>query len=164
MSPILRRERVSWSLLITAAIALVGCGPGTEGASPPIAASPVASPAANPDTRQPHGGDGHSHHGGQVVEVGPYHLELVMVQEEKGAHVDLFLLQAGDDHTPIPTATVTAQIQDPNGNERELPLPYDAAGKHYAATLPDAPSGNYQVRIRAQMGDDAPTARFSVDF
>lgn len=106
---------------------------------------------------------GQPQQGGQVVEVGPYHLELIMIQEEKGAHVDLFL-QTGDDHTPIPTATVTAQIQDPNGNERELQLPYDAAGEHYAATLPDAPEGNYQVRIRAQVGDDAPTARFSVDF
>lgn len=163
-------KRLPGMVLAVGAIAIAGC---SGSPSPPSASSPQGSPAATPtatSTATPTAtaaatpaDHSQSQQGGQVVEVGPYHLELVMIQEEGGAHVDLFL-QTGDDHTPIPTATVTAQIQDPAGNERTLPLPYDAAGQHYAGTLPDTPSGNYQIRILAKVGDDAPTARFSVDF
>jgi hypothetical protein len=98
--------------------------------------------------------------GGQVVESGPYHLEFVPLKEDKGTHLD-FYLQKGDNHEPIPNAKVTAQVQLPDGTQKTLDLPYDAAGKHYAALLPVKAAGQYQVKITSDIGGEKVDGRFS---
>lgn len=98
--------------------------------------------------------------GGQVVESGSYHLEFLPVKEDKGTHLD-FYLQKGDNHEAIPNAKVTAQIQLPDGTQKSLELPYDAAGKHYAALLPATAVGQYQVKITSDIDGKKVDGRFS---
>jgi hypothetical protein len=98
--------------------------------------------------------------GGQVVESGPYHLEFVPVKEDKGTHLD-FYLQTGDNHEAIPNAKVTAQIQLPDGTQKTVDLPYDAAGKHYAALVPATAVGQYQVKITSDIDGEKVDGRFS---
>ena len=62
--------------------------------------------------------------GGQVVEVGKYHLELVALPEATGTHLDFYLL-TGDNHQAVADAKVTAQIEVPNGEQQTLDLIYD---------------------------------------
>jgi len=104
--------------------------------------------------------DSKSRKGGQVVESGAYHLELVPEKEDKGTHLD-FYLQRGDNHEAIPNAKVTAQVQMPDGTQKTLPLKYDAEGKHYAALLPGNASGQYQVRVTADIKGEKVNGRFS---
>ncbi len=98
--------------------------------------------------------------GGQVVESGPYHLELVTETEAEGTHLDLYL-QKGDNHEAIPNAKVTAQVQLPDGTQKTLPLSYDAKGRHYTALLPGKVAGQHQVKISSDVGGDKADARFS---
>jgi nitrogen fixation protein FixH len=98
--------------------------------------------------------------GGQVVESGKYHLQFVPEKEDKGTHLDFYLLK-DDNHQPIPDAKVTAQIQMPNGNQKTLNLTYDPAGKHYTALLPENATGQYQVRIISDVNGDKVNGRFN---
>lgn len=98
--------------------------------------------------------------GGQVVESGPYHLELVPGKEDNGTHLDLFL-QKGDNHEAISNAKVTAQVQLPDGTQKSLPLTYDASGKHYTAMLPGKAAGQYQVKITSDINGEKVDGRFS---
>ncbi|MEO8893473.1 MAG: hypothetical protein ABI417_18450 [Coleofasciculaceae cyanobacterium] len=98
--------------------------------------------------------------GGQVVESGKYHLEFVPEKEANGTHLD-FYLQKGDNHEAIPDAKVTAQIQLPDGTQKTLPLTYDASGKHYAALLSEKASGQYQVKMIAEINGEKVDGRFN---
>lgn len=144
----------------TLLFSLASCTPSP---SPTPPSSPPAIPSANPAASSPpspapsaHGGQG-----GQVIESGPYHLELVTLKESGGVHLD-FYLQTGDDHTPIANATVVAQIQGPSGAPTQLPLRYDASGKHYAALLAPAPAGNYRLVILSDIKGEKVNARFNL--
>ena len=121
---------------------------------PSTAASPVASPAQSASS-QNHGGQG-----GQVIESGPYHLELVTGKETSGTHLDLFL-QKGDNHEAIPNAKVTAQVQLPDGTQQSLDMKYDAGNKHYTAILPSAAAGKYKVAILSDINGEKVNARYS---
>ncbi|HEY9884339.1 MAG TPA: hypothetical protein V6C98_12090, partial [Thermosynechococcaceae cyanobacterium] len=62
----------------------------TNSASSPAASAPtktqpssVVSPAAKAESGEKHGGQG-----GQVIESGLYHLELVTAKESTGTHID----------------------------------------------------------------------------
>lgn len=122
----------------------------TDTASPsaPVAQKDAASHPAIPQK------------GGQVVESGPYHLELIALKEAKGAHLD-FYLQKGDNHETIPNAKVIAQIQLPDGSQKTLSLPYDAPGEHYAALLPATAIGEYQVKVTADIQGKKVDGRFN---
>lgn len=125
-------------------------------ASPSVASSPAAeSPAASAETD-------HSapSQGGQVVEAGAYHLELVTAPEASGTHLDLFL-QKGDSHEAIEGATVTGQVQLPNGTQKEIDFEYDAEGKHYTAMLPEAASGEYRIAILTDINGEKVNGRFN---
>lgn len=98
--------------------------------------------------------------GGQVVEQGAYHLELVPEKGKEGVHLD-FYLQKGDNHQAIPNSKVTGQIQLPNGTQKNLTFKYDAEGKHYTVLLPEKASGQYQVRIIADVNGQKVNGRFS---
>lgn len=123
---------------------------------PAVSASPTASAdkttAAKPDS---HGGQG-----GQVIESGPYHLELLTLKEGNSTHIDFFL-QKGDNHEPIPNAKVTAQVQSPDGSQKSVDMKYDADGKHYVAILPNAAPGEYKVAILTDINGEKVNGRFS---
>lgn len=126
-------------------------------ASQPNASSPAASPAATAKTEHPK-----QSKGGQVVESGPYHLELLTLKEDTGTHLDVYL-QKGDNHEPIPNAKVTAQVQLPNGNQQTLDLKYDAEGKHYAVVFPVKEAGNYPVKVTADINGEKVNGRFTLN-
>jgi hypothetical protein len=113
--------------------------------------------AANTDKNTEHSG---SSKGGQVVETGKYHLELVPEKEDGATHLDLYL-QTGDKHEAVPNAKVTADIQSPDGKQKTIPLTYDAEGKHYAAKLDKGAAGQYQVKITANIGTEKVNGRFN---
>ncbi|MBD2293642.1 hypothetical protein H6G06_09110 [Anabaena sphaerica FACHB-251] len=98
--------------------------------------------------------------GGQVVEVGKYHLELVPEPETKGTHIDFYLL-SGDKHEIVPNAKVTAQVKTPKGEQKTLNLTYDKEGKHYAALLPESAAGEYQVVVLSDIKGEKVNGRFS---
>jgi hypothetical protein len=157
------------SLLIilgSVSIILLGaCGnnnQATNSDSSPTTAKPAESTAQQTDAAKT---ESSSHaakplKGGQVVESGAYHLEFVPVKENDGTHLD-FYLQKGDNHEAIPNAKVTAQVQLPDGTQKSLDLPYDAAGKHYAALLPETATGQYQVKITSDIDGQKVDGRFS---
>lgn len=106
-------------------------------------------------------GKEHSH-GGQVVETGKYHLELVSEKEAAGIHLD-FYLKSGEKHETVPNAKVTAQVQLPDGTEKTLDLKYDSQGQHYAAVLPGNASDRYQVKVTADLGSEKVDGRFTIN-
>jgi hypothetical protein len=123
--------------------------------SPSEASAVRETPAAVPSNSHSHGGQG-----GQVIETGEYHLELVTIPEATGTHLDFFL-QKGDNHEAIPNAKVTAQIQLPNGTQQSLDMSYDAQGKHYAVLLPATATGEYKVAILSDIGGKKVNGRFT---
>ncbi len=155
------------SLIILGILGLIGLGAcsNTNQASDP-SNSPSVAPSTQPSTQQSSATDAASEHakvpqaGNQVVESGPYHLELVTAAEAEGTHLDLYL-QKGDNHEAIPNAKVKAQVQLPDGTQKTLPLSYDAEGKHYTALLPGKVAGQHQVKISSDIGGDKADGRFS---
>jgi hypothetical protein len=97
---------------------------------------------------------------GQVVESGPYHLELVPEKSDKGLHLDLFVM-TGDNHKPIPNAKITGQVQFPDGKQKNLVFTYDAKDKHYTSLLEGKATGQYQLKITAEIDGKKVTARYS---
>ncbi len=134
----------------------------TNSDSSPTSTKPAESTAQSTDAAKTES-SGHAAKplkGGQVVESGLYHLEFVPVKENNGTHLD-FYLQKGDNHEAIPNAKVTAQVQLPDGTQKTLDLPYDAAGKHYAALLPEKAAGQYQVKVTSDMDGKKVDGRFN---
>lgn len=149
---------------------LSACSSGNQTST--VTTSPAASPLAESQPKTPsspttsagktiaakvgsHGGQG-----GQIIESGPYHLELVTVNETDGTHIDFFL-QKGDNHTPISNAKVTAQVQLPDGSQKALDLKYDASGKHYYTMLPGMVAGEYKVAILSDIQGERVNARYT---
>lgn len=98
--------------------------------------------------------------GGQVVESGAYHLELITAPGKEGIHLDLFL-QKGDNHQGISNAKVTGQVQFPDGKQKPLEFKYDSEGKHYTVLLPEKAPGQYQLKITADINGEKANGRFS---
>ncbi len=164
--------QLSKSLIITlislgAFLGACGGGEQTTTSDSPAANSSensaaTESPSTAPETTAQSGstsGDGVSQ-GGQVIESGPYHLELVTLKEASGTHLD-FYLQKGDTHEAIPGATVTAQIQLPDGSQKSVDFEYDAEGEHYTATLPDTATGEYNVAVLTDINGEKVNGRFN---
>lgn len=121
---------------------------------PTAVATDSSSGAGKTETAGNHGGQG-----GQVVEMGEYHLELITLNEGNGTHLD-FYLQKGDNHETVPNATVTAQVEFPNGAQTAVDLKYDAAGKHYYAVIPNTDAGDYKVVVRSDIKGEKMNARY----
>lgn len=146
------------ALLITAVLALTACN-----SSPKTTASnsaPGAKSSAETETATATSDHSAASRGGQVVESGLYHFELVPVPEADGIHLDLYL-QTGDTHEAIADATVIAQVQLPNGTQQALPLEYDAEGEHFFAFLPSQAAGEYKTVIQTDIKGEKVNARFS---
>ncbi|MFQ4143680.1 hypothetical protein [Chlorogloeopsis sp. ULAP02] len=118
--------------------------------------SPTASVSPATKTNNEHGAS----KGGQVVETGAYHLEFVPEKDANGTHMDLYLLR-GDNHETVPNAKVTAQVQLPDGKQKNVPFNYDAKGKHYTGLLSEKATGQYQVKVTADVGGKKIDGRFS---
>ncbi|MBD1871359.1 hypothetical protein H6F95_29485 [Cyanobacteria bacterium FACHB-471] len=153
--------------LISLGLVLGACASGGEQTttSESPAASPETSPAAessSPTTtaQADTAHDTSASQGGQVVEAGPYHLELVTLKESSGVHLD-FYLQKGDTHEAILDATVTGQVQLPDGTQKTVEFEYDAAGQHYVATLPDTAPGEYNVAVLTDINGEKVNGRFN---
>ncbi|MGH7997945.1 MAG: hypothetical protein ACREPR_00545 [Brasilonema sp.] len=124
--------------------------PATSSSSTQFSASPAA---------KAEGQHGESH-GGQTVETGTYHLEFVPEKEANRTHMD-FYLQKGDNHEAIPDAKVTAQVQLPDGKQKTVPFTYDAKDKHYTGLLSEKATGEYQVKMTAEVKGEKVNGRFS---
>ncbi|NJM72239.1 MAG: hypothetical protein HC862_19830 [Scytonema sp. RU_4_4] len=124
--------------------------PATSTSNTQSSASPVAK------TEGQHG----ESHGGQVVETGAYHLEFVPQKEANATHMD-FYLQKGDNHSAIPNAKVTAQVQSPDGKQQTVPFTYNAKDKHYTGLLSQTVTGQYQVKMTADVDGKKVDGRFS---
>jgi hypothetical protein len=132
--------------------------PNSTSSEPQATASSQANSKANEKANDQTSGK--PNQGGQVVEVGAYHLELVTINEEGGVHIDLFL-QNGSDHSSVPDAKVSAQVQLPNGTKKSLDMPYKADGKHYGALLSETVVGEYKVVILSDIKGEKINGRFS---
>lgn len=156
------------SLIVVGSMGLIFLGACNNGTQPTNStSSPNASPAeiaTQPSPASSENAEKTDHSieskGGQVIELGPYHLEFVSESESDGTHMD-FYLQKGDNHEAIPTAKVTAQVQLPDGTQKTLPLTYDAKGKHYTALLPGKASGEYNVAVLSDVSGEKVNGRFT---
>ena len=151
--------------LSLASLALLGACSNATTSSPPattIAKTNVEPPKASSSPSMAKSGAKNSNpkQGGQVVESGIYHLELVVVPEENGIHLDFFL-QKGDTHEAIPDAKVTAQVQLPDGTQKNLDLTYDAPAKHYGVDLLGKATGEYKVVVLSDIKGEKVNGRFS---
>jgi DNA-dependent RNA polymerase auxiliary subunit epsilon len=155
---------------------LTACNTGNQASNsntnPAVSATESSKPAVTPTTEtnqsspatsktetaqtESHG----ESHGGQVVETGTYHLEFVPEKESNGTHLDLYL-QKGDTHEAVTNAKVIAQVQSPDGKQQSLNLTYDAEGKHYTILFPGTTTGQYQVKMTADVSGENVNGRFN---
>ncbi len=163
-------------LIVTATISLLALGACTSGTQTNSTPSPaqtttamkpseaVSSSPSSTTTKPADSAKGESGNkakqGGQVVESGTYHLELVAEKEESGTHLDFFFLK-GDNHEPIADAKVTAQVQFPDGTQKSFDLAYDAPEKHYTVKLDSKAAGEYKVAILTDIKGEKVNGRFS---
>jgi hypothetical protein len=146
---------------------LGACSNGTQGGN--SASNTESSTAANTsknETAKSHGKIEHSDkehsHGGQVVESGQYHLELVAEKEGNDSHIDFFI-EKGEKHEIVTDAKVTAQVQLPDGTQKTLDFKYDTENKAYTAALAGNAPGQYPVKVTADVGGEKVNARFTVN-
>ncbi|MBD2772329.1 hypothetical protein [Iningainema tapete] len=144
---------------------LVAC----SGTQENTASNTESSPAANTsktETGKSHSQINHSDkehsHGGQVVETGQYHLELVTHKEDKGSHLD-FIIERGEKHEIVSNAKVTAQVQQPDGTQKSLDFKYDTQSKVYTASLPSNAPGQYPIKVTADVNGEKVNGRFTVN-
>lgn len=167
----MRSFKASSVYLALAGLLILGaCSKGEKAADnasskstqPETAATTPATTAPTTDKTATAPSDEHGkpHPGGTTVEAGGIHLELVPEKEADKTHLDLYV-QKGDNHEPIPTAKVVAQVQAPDGKQQSLELKYDAEGKHFAAILPGKTAGQYQVKITADVSGKKVDGRFT---
>jgi hypothetical protein len=140
---------------------LAACSNPPQSTNPESSPAPTtsASPTQSVDNQET-GEHPTSSQGGQVIESGVYHLELVSLLERDGIHLDFFL-QKGDNHEAIPDASVMAQVQLPDGEQKTLEMKYDIEGKHYAAFLPTQAAGEYKVAVQTDINGEKVNGRFS---
>ena len=151
------------SLTTASLMFLAACNNSTPTSTPTAApkSEPTTEANSTPATNEVSTED-HSQPaaGGQVVEAGKYHLELVPEPEADQFHLD-FYLQSGDSHQPVSDAKVIGQIQLPSGEQKSVDFTYDAEGGHYTAVLPASESGEYQAVIQTDINGEKVNGRFN---
>lgn len=148
-------------LLFSACAANTTSTLGTTPASPiaaTSAASTTATSNASPKTATAHSGG--AQHGGQVVEMGDYHLELLAIPEGKNVHVDFWLL-SGVKHAAITDANIAVNLQFPNGTPKTVEMTYDQAGQHYKAFVPGFVPGQYRAVVQIDIKGEKVNGRFN---
>jgi hypothetical protein len=119
----------------------------------PAPASEVSTETSTEEHSQPTAG-------GQVVEVGKYHLEFVPEAEADKFHLD-FYLKSGDTHEPVADAQVTGQVQLPSGEQKSVDFTYDPEEGHYTGVLTTAELGAYQAVIQTDINGEKVNGRFA---
>lgn len=145
-------------LIVGAAVLLASCSSNEKTAQSPSANAVIDSAASIPPTAK--SAAPKSNKGGQVVESGKYHFELVPEKSANETHLDLYL-QKGDDHQTITDAKVSGEIQSPDGQSKAITFTYDAEGKHYAAVVTGKTAGAYQLKVNAAIAGEKADGRFS---
>jgi hypothetical protein len=149
-------------------LTLSACGSNTPPAAETASAVPAASPAAAttaaanapaPAATAPAKEAG-AQQGGQVVEAGDYHLELIAAPEGENVRID-FWLMTGSDHASISNAKVTANILFPDGTQKDVEMTYDAAAQHYKALVPEFAPGEYRVVVQTDRQGEKVNGRFN---
>jgi hypothetical protein len=138
-------------LIVGTLLLLASCTPD-KGAKTPEVKPEAAPPAVQGDSTK----------GGQVVESGKYHMELVPEKATDKTHLD-FYLKIDATQKDIPDAKVSGEIVSPDGQQKPITFTYDAKDKHYAADVPSKAKGSYQLKITAKMGNDKADGRFKFD-
>ncbi|MGB7275215.1 MAG: hypothetical protein WBC69_18135 [Geitlerinemataceae cyanobacterium] len=152
-----------WKLILSLEVLLLAsCSNPPQATKPETSSAPETTATSTDSAPSKPAATEHSQasQGGQVIESGPYHLELVSAPENDGIHLDFFL-QTGDNHEAIPDANVTAQVQLPNGEQKTLDMEYDVEGKHYAVFLPTQAAGEYKVAVQTDINGEKVNGRFS---
>ena len=126
--------------------------------SPTLTPSIITTEKVQKDKTASHGGQG-----GQVVETGAYHLELLTLKEPSGFHLD-FYLQKGNDHTSISNAVVTGKVQMPDGTQKNLDFKYSNKDKHYTTLLSTQVAGDYKIAILSDINGEKVNGRFSFKY
>jgi len=113
--------------------------------------------------------DGHDHseqelhsRGGQVVESDPYHIELVTKPKDDGTQLNLYLLHEAEDRA-ITNAQVTANVQQPDGEQQTVKLVYEPAKKIYTGFLTAKAIGQYDLVVQTDIDGEKINSRFSID-
>jgi hypothetical protein len=149
------------SLLIGgAALLLASCNSGDKAANSLVTEQTAPSAPIAPDDKSAMKKS--SSKGGQVVESGKYHLELIPEKSANETHLDLYV-QKGANHESVTDAKVSGEIQSPDGQSKPITFTYDADGKHYAGVVPGKTAGAYQLKVTAAIGSDKADGRFSFD-
>jgi hypothetical protein len=156
----MKLNRLMVAMMASASLfVMTGCsGGGADTSEAEPGATSAETSAVAPS--EPAAADSKAQAGGQVVEVGAYHMELVPAVEADGTHLDLFL-QKGDDHEAISDAKIMAQVDAPDGTKQSLEMKYDAEGKHYTALLPGSVAGEYKLAVLADIGGEKANGRFN---
>jgi hypothetical protein len=149
---------ISSTLLFSACATHTASTPGTASPSSIAATLPQSNATDSPKTATAHSGG--AKQGGQVVEMGDYHLELLAIPEGKNVHVDFWLL-TGADHGAITDANITANLQFPNGTQKNVEMTYDKAGQHYKAFVPGYVPGQYRVVVQTDIKGEKVNGRFN---
>lgn len=149
-------------ILLTTVFLLNACGNPTP--TTDVAVSPAPSPSSVPaETVEQEKNASHGGQGGQVVEMGNYHLELLPIKEASGFHLD-FYLQKGIEHEAVADATVTGKIQFPDGTQKDIDFTYSDQDQHYKALLSTQVPGDYKLAILTDINGEKVNGRFSFTF
>jgi hypothetical protein len=98
--------------------------------------------------------------GGQIIETGEYHLEFVAAPSDKGTNIDFFL-EKGEKHETVSDANITAQVQLPNGEQKTIPIKYEASENHYHGTISEKVAGEYKVAVISEVNGEKVNGRFN---
>ncbi|MDJ0581398.1 hypothetical protein [Crocosphaera sp.] len=142
---------------------LVGCTNPTVTSDESVGSN---SETISEENHSEHDSHDHNHHHGkhsqteQMVKSGEYTLKLVTVPNDKGIHL-AFYLQEGEGNKEVKTAQVQGQLQLPNGEQKTIPLNYEADRNHYHGMLSETESGEYQVTILSDINGEKINQKFS---
>ena len=114
--------------------------------------------------------DGHDHSkdeekhskGGQVVESDPYHIELVTEPKDDGTQLNLYLLHEAEERV-ITDAQVTANVQQPDGEQQTVKMVYEPAEEVYTGLLAAKATGQYDLVMQTEIGGEKINSRFSIE-